>query len=383
MKIEHAELYRIEVPLPEPLRVAAHPGSEQTSNIFTFVRLITDDGVVGESGGPTMGALHAGLGDTFVRYLLGRDPFDILGIQALMETGTVIGMRLALLEPALWDIMGKVCNQPVYRMLGAGGRSKLRAYWSTSELRDPGERAEQLVEMRDRGFKAVKLRAHHPDWRDDIKVIEAARKAIGDSMEIMVDANQGFRLALIEHDEGPRWDLETATVVARAMEEYDVYWLEEPLNRDDYEGMRELRQRTSLRIAGGELGWNFAHYLRLAEERCLDILQPDASIFGGISLCRKVAVVAEAHKLAIAPHTWNTGIGLLANMQVMASSPNCQWCEFPYEPPGWTVEVRDGILAENTTVDSEGYVHMPDHPGLGIVIDEDRLKRFGRKIFSA
>jgi L-alanine-DL-glutamate epimerase-like enolase superfamily enzyme len=381
MKIEHAELYRIEVPLPAPLRVAAHPGSEQTSNIFTFVRLITDDGIVGESAGPTMGALHAGLGETFAQFLLGRDPFDILGMQDLMETGTVIGMRLALLEPALWDIMGKACGQPVYRMLGAGGRDKIRAYWSTSELREPAERAEQLLEMRERGFKAVKLRAHRPEWRDDIKVIDAARKAVGDSMEIMVDANQAFRLVLVEHDEGPRWDLETATEVARAMEEYDVYWLEEPLDRTDYEGLRELRQRTSLRIAGGELIWQLSDYVRLIDERCYDILQPDAAIFGGISVSRKVGVIADAHNLGLAPHTWTTGIGLLANMQVMASSPNCEWCEFPYEPPGWTVEARDGILAENITVDSDGWVHMPDRPGLGIVVDEDRLKRYGRKIF--
>jgi L-alanine-DL-glutamate epimerase-like enolase superfamily enzyme len=167
------------------------------------------------------------------------------------------------------------------------------------------------------------------------------------------------------------------------MEDYDVYWLEEPLDRDDFDGMRELRRRTNLRIAGGELGGSFAHYVRLAQERCLDILQPDASIFGGISVCRKVAVVAEANGLAIAPHTWTTGIGLLANMQVTASSPNCGWCEFPYEPPGWTVEARDGILAENITVDSDGYVRMPDRPGLGVVVDEDLLKRYGRRIYPA
>jgi len=382
MKIEHIELYRVETPLPAPLRVAAHPGLEQTTNLFTFVRLITDDGVVGESAGPTIGTMHAGLGETFAQFLVGRDPFDIMGMHDLLETGTVIGMRLALLEPAMWDIMGKVCGQPVYRLLGAANRPKLRAYWSTAELRDPDERAELVLEMREKGFQGVKLRAHHADWRDDIKVVEAVRKAIGSSMEIMVDANQAFRLALAEHDEGPRWDLATATNVARALEDLDVYWLEEPLGRTDYEGMRELRRRTSLRIAGGELVWQLSDYVRLAEERCLDILQPDAAIFGGISVSRKVAVIAEAHGLGVAPHTWTTGIGLLANMQVMAASANCDWCEFPYEEPGWTVEARDAILAENITVDPEGFVHMSDRPGLGIVVDEDRLEKFGTKIFS-
>jgi L-alanine-DL-glutamate epimerase-like enolase superfamily enzyme len=117
------------------------------------------------------------------------------------------------------------------------------------------------------------------------------------------------------------------------------------------------------------------------ENRCLDILQPDATFVGGISTSMKIAALAEANGLGIAPHTWSNGIGLLINMHVMAASPNSEFCEFPYDLPGWTIEARDGILAENIDIDSEGFVHMPEEPGLGIVIDEDKLAKYGEKFF--
>jgi L-alanine-DL-glutamate epimerase-like enolase superfamily enzyme len=379
MKIERLEIHHVDVPLPAPVAIAANPGLGQTHNTLTLVRMTTDEGVVGESAGFTLDRFHAGLGSAFGRFILGRDPLDIEGFGAVLEAGAAFGVRLAWLEPALWDIAGKVAGLPVYRLLG-GGRDRLRAYCSTAELRDPAARADALLRRREEGFTAVKLRFHDSDWRKDLAVVEACRRAVGDTMDILVDANQGFHFALYPGTP-PQWDVATAVAVARALEEYDVYWLEEPLDRDDYRGMSELRQKTRLRIAGGELSWRDQNYAQLVEHRSLDVLQVDAMFFGGISGARKVAALAEVHGLLFAPHTWNNGFNLLANLHVMAASANCPLCEFPYEPPGWTTAGRDALLAEPTQIDSEGYVRVPDRPGLGIAIDEEVLARCGEVLY--
>jgi L-alanine-DL-glutamate epimerase-like enolase superfamily enzyme len=160
-----------------------------------------------------------------------------------------------------------------------------------------------------------------------------------------------------------------------------VYWLEEPLDRMDYDGMRELRTQTRVRIAGAELNSRFQEYAALVNNRCLDVLQPDATFVGGISTSQKIAALAGANGLGFAPHTWTNGIGLLINMHVMAAAPNCAYCEFPFDPPGWTVEARDGILAENIDIDAEGFVRLPDAPGLGIAVDPEKLDTYGEKFF--
>jgi len=378
MKIEHIEMYHVEIPLEEPFNPSWIPGYPQNFNHFTFIRLTTDDGIVGESAGATLGKAHEGLGSVIGPFVVGRDPFDVEGFLRVTEAATLLGMRLAWVEPALWDIIGKAAGQPVYRLLG-GGEGRLRAYCSTGELRDADKRAEDLLKLREKGFTAVKLRFHDFDWRKEIGVVEKARKTIGGSMEIMVDANQGWRAEPLMP--GPKWDLKTATDVARALEYYDVYWLEEPLDRMDYAGMRELREKTNIRISGAEINSRFQEYAALVQNRCLDILQPDATFVGGISTSKKIAALAQANGLGFAPHTWTNGIGLLINMHVMAAVPNCGFCEFPYDPPGWTIEARDGILAENIDIDSEGFVHLPDKPGLGIAIDEDKLAKYGEKFF--
>ena len=378
MKIERVELYHVEIPLDEPFFPSWIPGYPQTHNHFTLIRLTTDDGVVGESAGMTLGKAHAGYGDVAGPFIMGRDPFDVEGLINVLDAASLLGMRLAWVEPALWDIMGKVAGQPVYRLLG-GGTGKIRAYCSTGELREPERRAEDLVRLREKGFTAVKLRFHDHDWRREVGVVEKARATVGDSMDIMVDANQGWRAEVVRR--GPVWDVKTAIDVARALERYDVRWLEEPLDRNDYEGMRELREKTNMRMAGAELNSRFQEYALLLRNRCLDILQPDATFVGGISTSRKIAALAQANGVSFAAHTWTNGIGLLVNLHVMAAVPNCEFCEFPFDPPGWTIEARDGILAETIDIDSQGFVHLPERPGLGIAIDEDKLAAYGEKFY--
>lgn len=380
MRIEQIELYHVEIPLDAPFYPSWIPGYPQMFNHMTFARLLTDEGIVGETAGVEFQKAHAGYGSAIGPFLAGRDPFDVEGFLDVIEAAQVGGLRLCWLEPALWDIMGKACGQPVYRLLG-GGRGRLKAYASTGELHPAEKRVEEVLALREAGFRAVKLRMHAQDFREDLRVVERVREAVGDSMDIMVDANQGWRVDLLE--KGPVWDVNTAVSVARELERLGVLWLEEPLDRMDYTGMREVREKTNMRVAAGELNSRFQEFRELVRNRSADILQPDACMVGGIAVSKKIAALCQAENLRFAPHTWTNGIGLLINMQVMASTPTAQYCEYPIEPPGWTPEKRDAILAEPVRIDREGFVTVPEAPGLGLRIDEEKLSTYGEKFFSA
>jgi D-galactarolactone cycloisomerase len=214
-----------------------------TSARIHVVEVHTDEGIVGVgSGGVPVRWEVAGL------FLMGQDPFAIdQHVDQLRSMAFFIG-RPWPVEVALWDIIGQATGQPVYRLLG-GGADRLKAYASTGELRGLEARVESAQQIVSEGFKALKLRFHSADWREDIRTLEAVRKAVGDDIDIMVDANWGWRIA---PDRQPnRWDPQTAIAAAREMERYGVYWLEEPLDAYDYDGLVELRSHlTTLRVAG-------------------------------------------------------------------------------------------------------------------------------------
>jgi len=199
------------------------------------------------------------------------------------------------------------------------------------------------------------------------------RKAVGDSMTIMVDANMGWRYPA---DLSPRWDFKTALMMTKAMEPYDVFWLEEPLWSYDYDGLAELRRQTTIRIAGGELNMGLHEFAEYFRHGCLDVYQPDCTFAGGITTARTVAGMAHAAGLQFAPHTWSNGIGVTANLHLAAAMPNCPFIEFPYDPPNWTLETRDFVLTEPVRIDKDGYAVLSDKPGLGIELDEAKIAQY-------
>jgi D-galactarolactone cycloisomerase len=210
--------------------------------------------------------------------------------------------------------------------------------------------------------------------KEDVAVVRAVREAVGDSMAIMVDANQGWRVDLFDD---VRWDFKRALQTARAYEEFDLTWLEEPLDQHDYAGYARLRAATTTPIAGGEMLSDLHGFRDHLVAGGLDVVQPDVVFSGGILTSRKIAGMAEAHNVAFAPHTWTNGLGLAANMQVMAAVPNGGWCEYPYDAPGWVPEARDAMLAEPIRIDPDGFITMPDRPGLGTDLDWDRIEKHG------
>jgi L-alanine-DL-glutamate epimerase-like enolase superfamily enzyme len=196
------------------------------------------------------------------------------------------------------------------------------------------------------------------------------REAVGDALEIMVDLNQWWRMA---GDIVPGLDPQGARRIVDALDEIGVVWVEEPLAGDDLSGMRMLRETTAVRIAGGEMARTFDDLRRALDADALDVVQPDVVLALGISGARTLADLALRRNRWFTPHTWTNGIGLLANLQVCCGVGGGPFLEYPYDPPGWTPERRDFMLAQPVRIDSEGWLAVPDVPGLGIELDEEAV----------
>jgi D-galactarolactone cycloisomerase len=371
MRVTKVEIIRSKepVPLPEPWRAAWREpnGTPITSLSLAFYKVHTDEGIVGI--GPYTG------GDPALAE--GVDPFQVgafwLAHMGGKRAGNA-GRGAAGLEIALWDIVGKAANLPLYRLFGAC-RDRIMVYAATSRLLPPAQLVELVEGIVAQGFRAVKLRLHRPDPRDDLAAVEAVRRALGDELLILVDANQnnaspGYRF----------WSRRTALHVAKALEALDVYYLEEPLPRTDIEGLSEIAAAVDMFIAGGEhtpTVYGFREHIRRG---AYDILQPDAALGGnfGIIGLRKVAEWAEPFGRLVVPHVLSGGdfaLDLAATLHAMATVENCPLVEYAYDPPILTSATTQAFIREPFTVESDGYVRLPDRPGLGIEIDEERLAK--------
>ena len=379
MKIDRIELFHVAIPLSKPFYPSWIPGYPQTENRFTLMRLTTDDGVEGLAAGVAFDREREGLGGLLGPYLIGLDPTDIPTGRQRIREASFLGWRNYWLEAAFWDVLGKVKGEPVWALLGGEEGGRVPVYASTGEIHAPEQRAEEAVRLGELGFKTIKLRVHSFDPAEDLAQVEAVREAVGEGMNIGVDANQGWRVALI--DDAPLWTLERAVEFATACADLGVAWIEEPLDMYAFDELAELRRRSSVPIAGGEMNGGWHEFKVMLEKGSLDIYQPDATMGGGISDAKRVLDACRSGGLSFAPHTWTNGLGFLINLHVYAAGPRNHPLEYPYEPPGWVPEARDGILKEPILADAQGTVAVPEAPGLGIEIDQDKLARFGEKFF--
>ncbi len=372
MRITGIRSRLVELPLDAPFRPAWGRGRVQSALVLVVFEVTTDDGLVG------FGAAHGGLEsmvaiDRFVTpHLLGQDPTDIERLAVIIRDAEILGPPPYCMEIPLWDLLGKAAGLPVFRLWGgAGGR--VRAYCSTGELRSAQERADDVARLADEGYTAVKLRFHHDDPRDDLAVAEAVRAKVGDAVELMVDANQaGADPGVAGHRV---WDFRTALRVARALEDLGATWLEEPLPRYDYAGLARLRDRLdTLKLAGGEDNHGLHEFQQLLERGCFDVLQPDAVKSETASAIRHLAAFAALRGVDVVPHTWGNGLGMLVHLHLAASLTNCGLLEFPHDPPsGLTAAARDSMLVTPLTIDADGTVAVPERPGFGVDLDEDRV----------
>jgi D-galactarolactone cycloisomerase len=361
VKITAVRLRRAALELDPPFEAAWDPVPRRRF-VATLVFVETDEGPTGVGSGDTMDGF-----EPYEHLFLGRDPLDVEGHARVIETIAFHAGRYWPLEAALWDLLGKARGVPVATLLG-GAAERLPAYASTGSIRPAKETAELAIQLREEGFRALKIRVEPPAFEDGLVRVAAVRDAVGDEMEVMVDLNQGWRMP---GDVTPPCPYEDVRRFADGLAAHGVRWLEEPLHGEDVSGLARLRDETAVPLAGGEMARTPPLLDAYLEAGALDVLQPDAVLAVGIARARDLALKAIGQGLAFTPHTWTNGIGLLANLHVTAGVGGGPYLEFPYDPPGWTPERRDFMLATPIVPDADGYLALSDAPGLGIELAED------------
>jgi D-galactarolactone cycloisomerase len=350
----------------EPPFAAAWDPVPRTHQDATIVVVATDDGNEGYASGDAVPDR-----ELLDRLLGGVDAAETDTVHEILETVDLHHGRNWIVEVAVWDLLARARGEPLWRMLGAD-RDRIAAYASTGELVDPDERVRRCRALRDAGVQAAKIRLHSHDWRVDLPVLAAVRDEVPE-LEIMVDANQGWRMP---GDVTPRWSVDTAIAFAKELERLDVYWLEEPLPTEDIDGYAALARATGVRIAAGELVRTAAEARDLLMRADIDVVQPDVVLSGGITGARRLAAIARSEGRMWTPHTWSNGYGLLVNLHAALAFSNCPYLEVPYDPPAWSAERRDWLLPVTLEIAEDGTIGPPDGPGLGVVPDWDALEAY-------
>jgi D-galactarolactone cycloisomerase len=361
MKITDVKTYQLRYPLREKF---ANSSSWSTSRGAHVVEVVTDSGFIGWGEGS----------DNLKRsdmeaHVIGHSPFEYAAIWQALHESRVSPRAISGLDIALWDLMGKALEMPVYELLGGAVRTEIPAYASGLFCKDRPDMTQVLVDEAkgyvDQGFGAMKMKIGFGEAYD-VKNVTAVRQAIGDDVLFAVDANCGY-------------DVSTAIDVGRKMMHNDLVWYEEPILSDDVHGYLEIKHALGMRMAGAEALAGRWAFRELIQQRALDIVQPDISIAGGFTECRLVAAMASANYIRVLPHMWGGHIRLAATVHWQATLPD--WPKvlnsfpslFEYDM------TENGLrtdLAKNPIQAVDGVLHLPQEPGLGIEIDRDVLEKY-------
>jgi D-galactarolactone cycloisomerase len=279
--------------------------------------------------------------------------------------GGSITHTISGIDMALWDILGKACGQPVGRLLGGRHRERVRPYASLL-MREPERMPDELLPVKAQGFRALKIGWGPFGKRSsavDEAIVRAAREAVGPDSLLMVDAGASDAW----WPQGYKWALRTAEMLA----EYDVAWFEEPLVPDALEDFVALRRAARVPIAGGEVLTRRQSFQPWLQAGAFDIVQPDVTKVGGLSEQRRIAWMAREHGVRFIPHGWNTAVGLASDLQMASAIADTDLVEYLTGSP-----FIDEIAAGGWKLDAEGFLPIPDRPGLGIEINPDALLRY-------
>ncbi len=342
-----------------------------------IVRIHTDEGITGigevDSSpelvqalvqAPSSHAVAVSLRDV----LIGEDPLDVERLWQKMYRGLIYFGRRGIaihaisgLDIALWDIKGKALGKPVYELLGTPQRDRVRAYASMLMPDTPAEVTEAVTALCEQSFTAVKL-GWGPLGKNpalDVELAAAAKAAGGDGVEIMIDAGLGYVA-----------DAKTAIEVAREYERLGVYWLEEPFEPDEYEAYAELADTVDIRITAGEQDSTWWGFRELIDRAHVDVVQPDVTRCGGITETIRIAELAYSHGIATVPHAWKSGIIKAASLHCNAVMPDGIWQEYCVAD----TPIAKRLTVQRLPIEADGYVAVPNTPGLGVDLDEDVLE---------
>ena len=357
MKITAIQSVPLAIPL-RPLQPASAWSAATRKQIV--VRVVTDSGLTGTGEAFAYGAPLAVcnvIDESLAPLLVGQDALRIEALVDLMHRGTMIYGRRGLamfaisgVEIALWDLLGKALGAPVSALLGGAIRPRLPVYASLMRYDSPATVGEACSHFASLGFRMLKLH------QIDVESVRAAREAVGPDVELMLDTNCP-------------WNPQEAIRMARALAPYRLFWLEEPVwPPEDYAGLAQVAAATDTPVALGENESTAVGFREIIAHRAGDILQPSVTKVGGISEFRKIAALAQAANLPIAPHSFYFGPGLAATLHVAASLGGNLPVEFP------TGELETPFLCAPLTA-RDGAVSVPTGPGLGVEVNEEAIRR--------
>ncbi len=370
MKIEKVEYLRLSHRY-EPEEVWSWPGGTY-HGWTTGLVLITDDEDrygVGEIGdGMTAPGLVPAAVEQLAPQLIGTDPRNIRGVKERLYLANPGWGRRGLgisviggIELALFDLVGKALGVPVHVLLGGATRTRLPVYASGGVDSTVEELTRELRAHVERGFRAVKVRIGRGD-EQDLEVVSAARAAVGDGVRLMLDYGASYL---------PRPNVVEMSRLARRLEAFDPFWLEEPLHPDDLAGHRRLRESTSIPIAAGENTRTVHEVRQFLDAEAVDIIQTDAIYAGGLLEQLEIGAMAAGEGVAFAPHSWGGAVGLLAAIHTCACLPGALVVEYSQARN----PLRDRMLVEPLRM-GDGELMVPDTPGLGIELTPEVIETF-------
>ncbi len=366
MKITDVRTIRLQAPLSLSGQVQSRTGL-RSSRSALLVEVETDAGTIGVGSCSGNGAIIQVIIDKVLKPLLiGMDPLAIeeiwdrsyygAGVRAFGSRGVGV-VALSGVDTALWDILGKVRNEPIYKLLGGACREKVPVYATALYPEAPAMVVGKALDFARQGFPAMKIKVGF-DLAKDIEIVRAVRAELGKDYTLMTDANMGYKL-------------EASLEAARAFEECGIYWFEEPLFIEAVEDHASLKAGSRVPIALGEnLHTRFAFEAFIAR-RAVDILQPDVARAGGISEIKRIAAMAEKHRLPISFHTYGDAVALASSLHLAVALENSIVMELDCsENPFRTDLLKGPLKVEN------GFMTPPQGPGLGIDLNREVLERY-------
>ncbi len=363
--------------------VIGRPEPHSGGSVWTFVRVYTDEGLVGTGECSSAGPGASGFATkaavlAFKPLLIGQDPMNVGPLYERMRrhgryggtTNAPIIFAITGIENALYDIVGKALNVPVYKLLGGKYRDRIRLYADchAGETSEPRAYADKALEVIADGYSAVKFDIDHSgvgkldpyNWTVGaremthiIHLIQEVRQAIGWEIDLAIDCHGQF-------------DLPSAITLARAVESLRLMWLEEPLPAENVEALAQVRAGTSTVICTGENQYTRFEFLELLQKQAVGVLMPDLAKAGGIMEGKRIADLADAFYVPVAPHNVSSPLGMMAACHVMAAIPNFMVLEFHAREVSWW---QDLCVGDQPFV-HQGWMTVSERPGIGVELDD-------------